>query len=209
VTDWRLRVAAGIARGVAVVTVALLAVVVGAPSAGAGPSDLPPPKLKALSKEFKDELQPLGLRVSRGLLQNETTYRPDPDGKHLALYVEPKSSRYSWADYVANFTKLTHAFVPMVFNRWTGLKTFDICQEPLDATREAPPPVTQIFVSRDALDRVASWKQATLTELLAAAPAERRAGSDYYVYFNGTTRADPTFRQAAQAAGYTTGAFGY
>jgi hypothetical protein len=209
VTATRPRLARTIARGIALVAIAFSVAAASVSSAGAGPSDLPPSKLKPLSKEFKDLVQPLGLRVSRGLLQNEETYKPDPNGTHLALYVEPKSAKYSSADYVANFTKLTHAFVPMVFNRWQGLKTFDICQEPLSDPREAPPPVTQIFVSRNALDRVANWKQATLTELLAASPRERRAGSDYYVYFNGETRSDPMFQQAARAAGYTTGTFGY
>ena len=168
-------------------------------------ADLPPAKKAALAKMFRDELKPLGLHVSRGLLQNPDTYDPDPSGTHLALYVTPTSSDYGSADYVENFTKLTRVFVPMVFDRWKGLETFDICQEPLDDARKEPPPVTQIFVSRSALDRVGKWKQATLTELLAAAPKDRRQrGADYYVYFNGDVRQDPTFQAAADAAGYDT-----
>ena len=176
---------------------------------GAAKSDLPPADVKALAKAFKAQLQPYGLRLTRGFLQ-DSSYKPDPDGTHLALYVEPTSARYTRADYVKNFSKLTNEFVPMVFNRWPGLLSFDICQEPLNDTREAPPPVTQIYVTRGALDRVANWKKASLAELLAAAPVERRRSSDYYVYFNSDTRADPAFVKAADAADYpTAAAFGY
>lgn len=189
---------------------ALSAFVVVATGAGAARSDLPPADVKTLTKLFRDKLQPYGLRITRGLLQNPTTYKPDPVGTHLALYVEPKSAQYSTADYVKNFSKLTHEFVPMVFNRWSSLQSFDICQEPLNDTREAPPPVTQIYLTRSALDRVANWKKASLTELLAAAPVDRRRSSDYYVYFNSDTRKDPGFVKAADDADYATETpFGY
>jgi hypothetical protein len=198
-------------RAVAALVVALtlsaaaLALVVGPSTAGAASPDLPPPKQAALAKMFRDELKPLGLRVSRGLLQRAETYEPDPTGTHLALYVTPTSSKYANADYVKNFAKLTRVFVPMVFNRWNGLQTFDICQEPMNDPRDSPPPVTQIFVGRTALERVGNWKRATLVELLAAAPKERRQrGADYYVYFNPDIRQDPQFQVAADAAGYDT-----
>ena len=55
-----------------------------------------------------------------------------------------------------------------------------------------------------------NWKKATLVELLQAAPKDRRQrGAEYYVYFNGDIRRDPTFQQAADEAGYDTyGLFG-
>lgn len=195
---------------VAAVVIAFGALGVTASVAGAAKSDLPPANVRALTKLFRDRLEPYGLRITRGLLQNPTTYKPDPAGTHLALYVEPKSAQYATTDYVKNFAKLTHEFVPLVFNRWPGLQSFDICQEPLNDTREAPPPVTQIYLTRDALDRVANWKRASLTELLAAAPADRRRSSDYYVYFNSATREDPGFIKAADDANYPTQLpFGY
>jgi len=182
-----------------------LAVATGPTTAGAASPDLPPAKQAALAKLFREELKPFGLKVSRGLLQDPLTYDPDPKGTHLALYVTPTSSNYATADYVENFAKITRVFVPMVLNRWKGVQTFDICQEPVDDPRDEPPPVTQIYVSRTALDRVGNWKQATLLDLLAAAPKDRRQrGADYYVYFNGEVRQDPTFQQTADAAGYDT-----
>ena len=187
------------------ITASALAVATGPTTAGAASPDLPPAKQAALAKLFREELKPFGLKVSRGLLQDPLTYDPDPKGTHLALYVTPTSSNYATADYVENFAKITRVFVPMVFNRWKGLQTFDICQEPVDDPRDEPPPVTQIYVSRTALDRVGNWKQATLLDLLAAAPKDRRQrGADYYVYFNGEVRQDPTFQQTAGAAGYDT-----
>jgi hypothetical protein len=173
--------------------------------AGAASSARPPAKKAALAKLFRSELKPLGLRVSRGLLQNRETYDPDPKGTHLALYVTPTSATYTTADYVENFAELTRIFVPMIFDRWSGVQTFDICQEPVDDAREEPPPVTQIYVARTALDRVGGWKRATLTDLLAAAPRDgRQRGADYYVYFNQDVRSDPGFQHAAEAAGYDT-----
>ena len=128
-------------------------------------------------------VKPLGLRVSRGMLQSLETYQEDPQGTHLALYVEPIEPDYSDAQYLKMFTTLTHKFVPAVFKRWKGLESFDICQEPVDDPREVPPPETQIFVMRSALDRVGNWKTANLTELLSASPRVRSVSSGYYVYF--------------------------
>ena len=199
-----------IALAIAIGALALATSVIGATSAGAANSNLPPSQKAALAKLFRADLKPLGLRVSRGLLQNPETYDPDPKGTHLALYLTPTSSNYSTDDYVKNFAKITRVFVPMVFNKWKGLRTFDICQEPANDPRAEPPPVTQIYVSRDALDRVGNWKQATLVELLSAAPKDRRQrGADYYVYFNTDVRNDPTFKTAADEAGYSAyGSFG-
>ena len=190
-------------------TIALgaIALVTSPPPAEAAGTDLPPSNRAALAKMFREDLKPLGLRVSRGLLQNLATYKEDPHGTHLALYLTPTSSSYATADYVRNFAKITRVFVPMVFERWKGLQSFDICQEPVNDPRDEPPPVTQIFVVRSALDRVGSWKKATLLDLLEATPKDpRQHGSDYYVYFDPDVRQDPAFQKAAEAAGYGTNA---
>src|SRR6478672_619376 len=101
--------------------------------------------------------------------------------------------------------RITRVFVPMVFDRWKGLESFDICQEPVNDPRDEPPPVTQIYVNRSALDRVGSWKKATLPDLLAASPKDRRQrGADYYVYFDNDVLQDPKFQKAADAVGYDT-----
>jgi hypothetical protein len=188
-----------VALAVAVGTIALA---VAAPAEAS--SDLPPPNRAALAQMFRDELKPLGLRVSRGLLQNPDTYKEDPNGTHLALYLTPTSSQYVTADYVRNFARITRVFVPMVFHRWPALQSFDICQEPANDPRDEPPPVTQIYVTRTALDRVGSWKHASLPDLLAASPKQRQRGGDYSVYFDGDVLQDPAFQKAADAVGYPT-----
>jgi len=179
------------------------------PAARAGHPDLPPPKLVKLQKLFDREVRPLGLHVTRGMLQNLETYRADPEGTHLALYVEPIQPGYTDAQYVANFTKLTRRFVPSVFERWTDLETFDICQEPVNDPREVPPPTTQIFVARSALDRVGNWKRVTLAELLAASPRVRDISAGYYVYFAPELLDEPTLAAAAAKAGWTSATTAY
>jgi hypothetical protein len=193
------------APALVLVALALAAAVFPMAPAPAAGKDLPPPSLAKLKKLFKADVKPLGLRVTRGMLQNLETYQEDPEGTHLALYVEPIDSDYSNADYLENFTKLTHEFVPAVFKRWKDLESFDICQEPIDDPRDVPPPTTQIFVTRNALDRVGKWKKADLTELLAASPRARNISAGYYVFFSPALREDPDFIEAATEAGWTTG----
>ena len=192
---------------VGILAAALVALVVTAvptsPTSAAG-TDLPPPTLAALQRQFDPQVKALGLRVSRGLLQSLETYQQDAQGTHLALYVEPIKPGYTNAQYLKNFTKLTHLLVPAVFEKWKGLESFDICQEPVDDPRAVPPPVTQIFVQRDALDRVGRWRRANLTQLLKASPRVRSIAAGYYVYFAPELRAEPAFVDAAAKAGWTT-----
>src|SRR5262249_52760028 len=134
--------------------------VAGASYGATSNSGLPPARRSELIKLFRADVKPLGLRVQRGMLENIATDTEDPNGTHLALYVAPRSTAYSDADYVRSFTKLVHQIVPGVFDRWKGLQSFDICQEPADDSRAEPPPVTQVFVTRSGLDRVANWRRA-------------------------------------------------
>jgi hypothetical protein len=193
-----------------VVTAVLLAFAVGpVATATAGPAhagasgrDLPPAKFAALERLFRKQLAPLGVQMSRALLQDIESYERSAAGTHLALYVEPLDTGYTDAQYVENFTRLTRRFVPAVFKRWKGLESFDICQEPAGDPRKSPPSVTQIFVSRDGLDRVDSWRTADLTELIAASPRTRNVDAGYYVYFDPRLADEPTLVAAAQQAGW-------
>jgi hypothetical protein len=138
-------------------------------------STLPPNDRDRLAEMFDDELEGFGLRLTRGALIDLSGdgYEPSDTGTHLALYVEPASDHYSGPDYLENLVSVTKVFVPQVFDRWTGLKSFDVCQEPpaaIDANDE-PSPETQINVSRvqsDAMD----WAAADNVDLLAAAFSE-------------------------------------
>ncbi|MQA98987.1 MAG: hypothetical protein GEU78_01620 [Actinobacteria bacterium] len=124
---------------------------------------------------FDDELEPFGLRLTRGALIDISgdKYEPSDEGTHLALYVEPGSDAYSGLDYLANLVPLTKVFLPEVFDRWPGLMSFDVCQEPPGAldSDEEPPPETQINVSRVQSDTI-DWGTVDDVDLLAAAFGE-------------------------------------
>jgi hypothetical protein len=129
---------------------------------------LPPADRAALVRIFQPLVAPLGLRVTRAALVDADDRR-SPTGTHLALYVEP-TDRYTPAQYVDGVVTVTRVFVPRVFRRWDGLRSFDVCQEPLPAAdaRAEPPPETQVFVRRRGASAV-DWQHADLAEILAAA----------------------------------------
>jgi len=59
------------------------------------------------------------------------------------------------------------AFLPAAFERWGGLTSFDLCQEPLPATdaRPEPPPITKVDLTK-AASRKVRWEGLNLTRLL-------------------------------------------
>jgi hypothetical protein len=166
-----------------------------------GHGALPPASRAELVKLFRGRLEPLGLRITRAALVDADNER-SADGTHLALYVEP-SGAYSDADYLDGVAAVSRLFLPGVFRRWPGLRSFDVCQEPkpADDTRAEPPPETQVFVLKQGVDRVA-WKTADLAELLAAA-ADARAGRgetrvDLSVFVASHLREHPRYRDALE-----------
>lgn len=197
-------------RRVLAVIVATTAVTAFASPADAGERpDLPPPTRDALAKIFDPQLEDLGLHTTRATLQNLDTYRSDPDGTHLAIYVEPDSDAMSNEEYLENVTRVTKVFLPKVFKRWTDLESFDVCQEPPQALddRTAPPPVTQVLVSRKGLKRV-HWRSATLEDIVAASTikigAPTSASRDFYLFVNDEVAALPAYQAALAAARPTT-----
>lgn len=165
---------------VTAVTVALITAAM-ATSVAANPSSslskaLPPSSRKELVKIFASKIAPLGLHIPRAALVDSENRR-SATGTHLALYVEPDGD-YSPAEYLLGIATVSRVFLPFIFNRWPGLRSFDVCQEPLAQVdnRSEPPPETQVFVLRRGVDAV-DWKHADLAELLAeAARASREAG---------------------------------
>ena len=121
-------------------------------------------------------VEPLGLHVTRAALVDSENRR-SATGTHLAVYVEPDGA-YTPAEYLAGTVTVSRVFLPFVFDRWPGLRSFDVCQEPVASAddRSEPPPETQVFVRRrgaGALD----WEQADLAALLAeSGRAAREAG---------------------------------
>jgi hypothetical protein len=139
------------------VVAALGALVVGCGDDGEPESTPRPPNdVDELAAIFDPMVEPLGLKVTRGSLVDLNSYDESDTGNHLALYVEP-TGEYSEAEYVDGITELTNMLTPMVFERWTAIDSYDICQEPPpdEDDQAAPPPVTQFHATRvqaDAID---------------------------------------------------------
>jgi hypothetical protein len=156
---------------------------------------LPPADQAALARLFDPALRPLGLRLVRGALERPPTYAVDPHGQHLAIYVQPIGV-YTSGDYLDNVTRVASIFLPAVFRRWRGLRSFDVCQEPpaaLDPSAE-PLPVTQLVVTRRGAGEV-RWQHVTLAGLVAAA---RRPGPDLVLYLDHGLVTNPLYGQATQ-----------
>jgi len=114
---------------------------------------LPPVGAIELESYYGEQLAALGLRlVDRGGLIDRTDggYQASAQGTHLALYVEPIDER-TVAEYLDGIRSVTAIFAGDIFDRWPGLVSFDVCQEPTAAEdpRTEPLPVTQIEMTRD------------------------------------------------------------
>ncbi len=139
------------------------------------PADLdgPLPPVDAINAEglFGDEFAALGLRLTNrgGLIDRSNGgYVKVETGDHYALYVEPVSESYSVEDYADNLLVLARLVGPALMDRYPGLVSYDICQEPPAAEQEDPypPPATQIDLSREQVDAV-DWETATVADLFA------------------------------------------
>ena len=121
------------------------------PSSG---EPLPPADLESLAAIFDPLVAPYGYRIGRAALIDRGTYRETPDGNHLALYLTPLVAKTA-DDYVADFMPLARLFMPGVFEAWSGLLSFDVCQEPFEwEGSTSPPGLTILDVNRVAADEI-------------------------------------------------------
>lgn len=169
--------------------------------APAGPDPTyPPNSIEALAEIFDPQLEPMGLRFTRGGLfdRSDGGYSPSDVGEHLALYVEPlDDAAYDSGDYVDGLGTITALVTPQVFETWAGVQTYDICQEPPAEVddRAAPAPYTQIEIDR-ATSGTVDWDTATTATVLDLA----RAG-DLRLVVTPAVSADPAYLEAeAEAA---------
>lgn len=145
------------------------------------PDALPPAAALDLEATYGDALAELGLRLTdRGGLIDRSGggYEPSATGTHLALYVEPIDDRTP-EEYVEGIASVAAVFGD-VFDRWSGLESYDVCQEPVeDAPSDNEPaydpaeplPVTQIELTR-AQAAAFDWDTVTVEELIAASRAD-------------------------------------
>jgi hypothetical protein len=120
----------------------------------------------AIERVFAPALERLGVRLTRGALVDLKTGKPSATGTHLAVYVEPTGA-FAPEDYARGTVRTLRAFIPAAFERWGGLTSFDVCQEPLPAAdaRPEPPPITKVDLTKPASRKV-RWDDLDLTRLL-------------------------------------------
>lgn len=129
------------------------------------PEFLPAHTDEAVIALFSDLVEPLGFRVTRGSLVDLSAYRSSPDGRHLAVYVA-SLEEYSPDEHAEAFMPLARLFLPMVFDRWTGLESFDICQEPHSWPGGGTPPAVTLFDIDRATAEGLDWDTVTLGDLI-------------------------------------------
>jgi hypothetical protein len=136
--------------------------------------DLLPPHTDAALIELLDQLvEPLGFRMTRAALVDMTSYRASPEGRHLAVYVAPVAELTA-SEHAEAFIPLARAFLPLVFERWPGLESFDICQEPYAWPGDGTPPAVTILDLDRATAGSIDWETIDLPTIIAMAGTEPR-----------------------------------
>ena len=186
-----------------VVTIAWAAGPVPLAGAATTAASFPPTSPASLSAMFNPDLGRLGLQIQRVELEQPPTYKIEAHGRRLAVYVHP-SGVFTAADYLRNLGPVAATFLPTVFHRWSGLQSFDVCEDPpssVDPSPE-PPSVAQIVVTRAAAAQI-DWRHITLPELVALQHPRRGprrfSELDFGLYLDPQLLAQPAYRQALRS----------
>jgi hypothetical protein len=136
---------------------------------------LPPAAASDLQAIYGEALAEGGVALTdRGGLIDRSGggYVPSATGDHLALYVTPIGDR-TVPEYIDGIVDVAVVFDD-VFERWPGLASFDVCQEPVDDDPEPgrePLPVTQIELTRAEAAAI-DWDDVTVVDLVRASQAD-------------------------------------
>jgi hypothetical protein len=139
------------------------------------PDDLPPASAEDLEELYGEALAAIGMRLTdRGGLIDRSGggYVASPTGRHLALYVEPTGER-TLAEFYDGILDVALVFSD-IYERWPGLESYDVCQEPTDPDGTQGPeplPMTQIELTRAESDAI-DWESVTVDDLVRASIAE-------------------------------------
>jgi hypothetical protein len=142
------------------------------------PADLPPLEeysvadIENLRAVYGPPLAAFDLEVTRGGLVDLN------GGNHLQIYAEPTTpaSANGPQVFLDRMLPSFQAIVPLLFDAYPDLDSFDLCQEPVPdespstTQPEYEEPVTLLFLTRAAYESVPDWDTATLADLLAVAP---------------------------------------
>ena len=128
---------------------------------------LPPHLYDDLLPILQPIAEPLGYRVTRAALISLGTYQADAAGTHLAVYVRPVNPQGA-EEAASALVPLAAAYLPLVFERWQALESFDICQEPYGWPEGSTPPSDTLLDVDRAVALEIDWSTLTLSGLLAA-----------------------------------------
>ena len=115
--------------------------------------ELPPPSALDLEPLYGEALAAAGMQLTdRGgtIDRSGGGYVASPEGTHLALYVEPIDPARTAQEYIDGILDVALVFSD-IYDRWPGLESYDVCQEPADPDGTLGPeplPVTQIELTR-------------------------------------------------------------
>jgi hypothetical protein len=163
------------------------------------PGTLPPPNALELEPIYGDALAAIGMKLTNrgGLIDRSGGgYVASPTGQHLAMYVEPIGDR-SMQEYVDGILDVALVFSDL-YERWPGLESYDVCQEPPDPDGNQDPeplPVTQIELSKGQSDAI-DWDTATVESLVKGSEADPPALT---LRVSSELAADPAYQAVASA----------
>jgi hypothetical protein len=148
---------------------------------------LPPTSFADLEAIFAPRFDAVGMVLTRASLVELD------GGPHLQLYVEPPGD-FTTDQYVDNIVPTTAAVVPFIFEQYTDLASFDVCQEPPPGIDDsvAPEQVTVVALTREQAAEL-EWPDTTLAQLRAV--VEGAAFGE--VRGNDEIEASPTYQAAA------------
>lgn len=131
----------------------------------------PPVEAKEFEPLIGEALAGLGLALTNrgGLIDTRNgQYTQSPDGNHVALYAEPVSDSHTDDQYIDGILETAKLSAPTIFERWSTIETYDICQEsPAGRSSYVGVPATQIYMTAEQSAAV-DWDTLTLVELIAA-----------------------------------------
>lgn len=161
----------------------------------------PPNDVDDLRAIFEPLVAPLGLRFTRGaLVDRGDGYEESDTGTHLALYVEPvDDAGYTIDDYVDGIYDVAAAVTPAVFDRFSAVESFDICQEPPaeNDPSDEPFPLSQIEMTRQNYEDY-DWSAGTLPSFLLFL----RETEGARILVGSEVSASRAYRDALRDAGY-------
>lgn len=163
----------------------------------AGADRLPPVSVAEVAPLYEDALADLGLHLTGrgGLVDTSQGYETSPEGTHLALYAAPVDDQDLDA-YLDDLVPVTAMFAQDVFDRWPGLRSFDVCLEEFVADGPLGQTLIQVKLTRELAAGV-DWDSVTLEHL--AALAEDDEGS--HVQMTGVLRRHRSDEQGGWGSG--------